>query len=263
MPDSLSRGLPLVRIAPSHMIDRQFAEWPGLRADIATARQRVPFDCEFQSHHHLLIAAEHSEREDGETSVEGLPKSTLHNLSGKLTFVPAGHRFWAWQQPRVLPRVDYFYIDPQGPLFAQAFDVARIELRPRLYFSDRELWQLTRKIKAEAVQGGSLSHYGEALGVLLGHELMRLNSVATPNAIHRGGLSASQQKRLADFIEAHLSESVRLTDMAELAGLSPFHFARAFKQSFGVPPHRYHTHRRIERAKALLSEQTATVTEIA
>ena len=84
-----------------------------------------------------------------------------------------------------------------------------------------------------------------------------------PSTIHRGGLSASQQKRLADFIEAHLAESLRLAQMAELAGLSPFHFARAFKQSFGVPPHRYHTQRRIERAKTLLTEQIATVTEIA
>jgi AraC family transcriptional regulator len=51
--------------------------------------------------------------------------------------------------------------------------------------------------------------------------------------------------------------------MAELVDLSPFHFARAFKQAFGVPPHRYHIGRRIERAKALLAEQDNSVTEIA
>ena len=138
MPDGLSRERPVVRIAPADMVDRQFAEWPGLRADLAKARQRVPLDCEFNSHHHLLIAAEHSERADGETVVEGLPKSTLQSLSGKLTFVPAGHRYWGWQQPRVLARVDYFYIDPEGPLLAHAFDVrtrrissAPVLLRPR------------------------------------------------------------------------------------------------------------------------------------
>lgn len=263
MPDGLSRERPLVRIAPSDMVDRQFAEWPGLRADLATARQRVPFDCEFRSHYHLLIAAEHSEREDGETSVEGLPKSTLRSLSGKLTFVPAGHRYWGWQQPRVLARVDYFYIDPEGPLLAQAFDVTRLEFRPRLFFSDSELWQITRKIKVEAMQGDRLPQYGEALGVLLGHELIRLNNGSPPPALYRGGLSAAQQKRLTDFIEAHLADNVRLSEMAELAGLSSFHFARAFKRSFGVPPHRYHTHRRIERAKTLLAVPTATVTEVA
>ncbi len=44
--------------------------------------------------------------------------------------------------------------------------------------------------------------------------------------------------------------------------LSPFHFCRAFKKSFGVPPHRYHTGRRIERAKAMLAKQALSVTEI-
>jgi AraC family transcriptional regulator len=44
--------------------------------------------------------------------------------------------------------------------------------------------------------------------------------------------------------------------------LSPYHFSRAFKQSFGMPPHRYHTHRRIERAKILLERHILSVTDI-
>jgi AraC family transcriptional regulator len=44
--------------------------------------------------------------------------------------------------------------------------------------------------------------------------------------------------------------------------LSPFHFSRAFKQSFGVPPHRFHSHRRIERAKALLADRDMSVTRV-
>jgi AraC family transcriptional regulator len=44
--------------------------------------------------------------------------------------------------------------------------------------------------------------------------------------------------------------------------LSTFHFCRAFKQSFGVPPHRYHTNRRIEQAKAMLAERKHSVTEV-
>jgi AraC family transcriptional regulator len=79
----------------------------------------------------------------------------------------------------------------------------------------------------------------------------------------RGGLSGWQQKKVADFIEAHLTEEVRLSTLARLVDLSPFHFARAFKQSFGVPPLRYHSLRRIERAKALLEQQGQSVTEVA
>ena len=79
----------------------------------------------------------------------------------------------------------------------------------------------------------------------------------------RGGLSGWQQRRVADFIEAHLAETVRLPMLAALVRLSPYHFARAFKQSFGVPPHRYHLCRRIARAKALLREPDGSVTTVA
>jgi AraC family transcriptional regulator len=50
--------------------------------------------------------------------------------------------------------------------------------------------------------------------------------------------------------------------LAQLAQLSPYHFSRAFKQSFGMPPHQYLTSRRIERAKSLLAERKLSVTEI-
>ena len=56
---------------------------------------------------------------------------------------------------------------------------------------------------------------------------------------------------------------MRLAALAGLAELSPYHFVRAFKQSFGVPPHRYHVRRRIERAKALLQEADTSVTAVA
>jgi len=51
--------------------------------------------------------------------------------------------------------------------------------------------------------------------------------------------------------------------LANLVRLSPYHFLRSFKQSFGEPPYRYWTGRRIERAKALLASPRTSVTEIA
>jgi AraC family transcriptional regulator len=75
----------------------------------------------------------------------------------------------------------------------------------------------------------------------------------------RGGLAAWQQARVAGYIEEHLAETLLLSQLAEVAHLSPFHFSRAFKQSFGQPPLRYVTSRRIERAKTMLAgEQSIT-----
>ena len=79
----------------------------------------------------------------------------------------------------------------------------------------------------------------------------------------RGGLSGWQRQRVAEFIEANLAETVRLAQLADLVALSPYHFARAFKVSFGVPPLRYHLERRILRAKELLLAPGSTVTAVA
>jgi AraC family transcriptional regulator len=53
-----------------------------------------------------------------------------------------------------------------------------------------------------------------------------------------------------------------LTALAGIVDLSLYHFARAFKQSFGAPPHRYHMTRRIDRARSLLQRPTLSVTQI-
>ena len=48
-----------------------------------------------------------------------------------------------------------------------------------------------------------------------------------------GGLSARKQKLVVEYIEQHLAEEISLLVLARLARLSPYHFARAFKHSFG------------------------------
>lgn len=251
-----------VRLSPPDIVTRQIAEWDGLRVDVVTAHQQVPFEYSFVADHHLLIALEHAERDAGETKVEGLPVSTCRHLSGRLVFVPAGYRFNGWQRPRVMTRVNFYYIDPHGPLLDTDLRFDEIDFQPQLLFFDDELWRLAIKLRSLAVNGGA-RQYGEALSILLGHELIRLNRErAQPHAAH-GGLSGWQQRRVLDFMDAHLAEEVRLATMAELVGLSPYHFARAFKQSFGAPPHRYHLGRRIERAKTMLTTPEHSVTDIA
>jgi len=78
----------------------------------------------------------------------------------------------------------------------------------------------------------------------------------------RGGLPARKQRCLAEFIEEHLAEEISLATLAKLVNLSLCHFARAFKQSFGAPPHRYHMVRRMVRARSLLQRSALSVTQI-
>jgi AraC family transcriptional regulator len=86
----------------------------AIQVDAVEVIRREPYEYGFKLSCHMLIMSEHQERDDGETLLEGLPKSTLREFSRKLSFVPAGHRFFGWQKPRVLARVTYFYLDPRG-----------------------------------------------------------------------------------------------------------------------------------------------------
>jgi AraC family transcriptional regulator len=256
---------PLVNIAPPSIARRQTVSWEGIEAESMEVVRHEPFDYEFQSSRHLLIAAERAARYEGETLVDGLPKSHLREFSRKMTFIPAGHRFYGWQKPRALMRATYFYIDPRSPLFDPELRFAETHFKPRLFFFERDLWETARKLKAQGENPDVRERtYADALTIVLAHELLRMNGEVSSAETHmRGGLAGWQQKKLSEYIEEHLAEEVSLSTLAQLAGLSPYHFARAFKQSFGMPPHRYLTSRRMERAKTLLAEPELSVTAIA
>jgi transcriptional regulator of acetoin/glycerol metabolism len=84
-----------------------------------------------------------------------------------------------------------------------------------------------------------------------------------PPSSTRGGLSPQVARRIREYIDARANENITLEAMAELAGLSVFHFARAFRKSFGLPPHSYLLHRRLARAHRLLQQTELPVSEIA
>ena len=79
----------------------------------------------------------------------------------------------------------------------------------------------------------------------------------------RGGLPPRAVRRVREYIETHLEETISIQALADIAGLSMFHFARAFKQSEGMTPHEYLVHCRVQRAKDLLTDSKLALSEIA
>jgi transcriptional regulator of acetoin/glycerol metabolism len=79
----------------------------------------------------------------------------------------------------------------------------------------------------------------------------------------RGGLSAGALRRVCEFVESHLEDDINLETLASEARLSVYHFARAFKQSTGVSPHRYVLEQRVKRARQLLVETDLPLSAIA
>jgi AraC family transcriptional regulator len=79
----------------------------------------------------------------------------------------------------------------------------------------------------------------------------------------RGGLAPWQARIVKTHIETHLDSSIRITELAQFAQLSPFHFCRVFRVSFGHSPHNYITRRRIERAQGLMLTTNLPLGQIA
>jgi AraC family transcriptional regulator len=256
---------PVVQFSPPDIARRQITTWTGTQTDVVQVVRDEPFEYGLRVPHHLLIMNERAARDDGETLFDGLPKSTLREFGRTLSLIPAGHDFFGWQKPRMLMRVTYFYIDPRSPLIDPELRFAETEFKPRLFFFDKDLWETAAKLKAQSENPSPAQRqYAEALSIVLAHELLRLNSSAVVVRSHvRGGLAGWQEKKIAHYIEEHLSEDISLATLAELARLSPFHFVRAFKQSFGLPPHRYLSRLRMEQAKSLLADPAVSVTQVA
>lgn len=139
------------------------------------------------------------------------------------------------------------------------------ELPPRPPFGDPFIASLVHCLRREIATGYAGGRaYGESLAAALVAHLLREGAGVHGNGALAGrGLSRPQLRRLDAYIEAHLAEDVSLKTLADLAGVSPFHFLRLFKQTTRRTPHRYLLERRLERARELLRRGTLPLAEVA
>jgi AraC family transcriptional regulator len=249
----------VVQVSPPDAVSRRSASGPGMAVEIVQDTRRGRIDYQYWSPLHMLVVHERGVRQDGCTVIQGAPKSTLQDCGRKLVFVPAGHKYHDWHEPRTLSRVVFFYFNP-----SQLAIGSNSSLAPRIFFEDNALMQTALKLATLIESGASDQRlYLEALGVVLAHELVRINTGGNyAEAQCNGGLAAWQRRKAVAYIEEHLAEPISLEALARLVGLSACYFCRAFRQSLGMPPQRYQLSQRIERAKTLLAKRAASVTDI-
>ena len=109
-------------------------------------------------------------------------------------------------------------------------------------------------VDAELISGGDGGPLAaESLdNVLAVHLIRHFLAPRRPERGRDGALPRGRLRAVAEYIEGHLDASPTLGQMAAVARLSPYHFARQFKTATGLPPHQYVIARRVERAKQLL-----------
>jgi AraC family transcriptional regulator len=257
--------LPALRIRQEHVAPSRRAEWSGVSAELLTTSDLRAYDFVFDGPALYLCFGLSGRREDSVVTVDGERPTRFVEIANRFHVVPAGARFEGFSVPATPQRLVQVYLDTRAGALHPDIDLG--EIAPRLAALDAPLVATARKFEAalsapDAAPLGRL--YGETLGCALAVEILRWQrgnrDFARPV---RGGLSAPQLRRVTAFIEGHLADEIGLVQLADLVGLSPWHFCRAFKRSTGVPPHRFLVQSRVERAKRLLADRGASVTEVA
>ena len=118
-----------------------------------------------------------------------------------------------------------------------------------------------RRLHSVTQRAGYKIFFRDQNGIIVDYGADTPTSAVRPHV--RGGLAPGALRRVRDYIEANLESRVDLGQLAATANLSRCHFAYAFKQSMGCPPHRYIMSRRLERARHLLLTSDAAIAEIA
>lgn len=137
---------------------------------------------------------------------------------------------------------------------------------PAIGVVDKEAHRLSLQIRHEMQSGDMASaECIDALLTLLSIHMLRNHSSLSHkvNRVHNGGLAPATRRRVNDYIMANLREKITLQKMADIALLSPSHFARAFHVSVGLTPHQYVVNQRLSTARRLLSETTLSLEEVA
>jgi AraC family transcriptional regulator len=122
-----------------------------------------------------------------------------------------------------------------------------------------------RLLRAVAAEDTATRIYVESLTTQLSLHLLRRYTESEKPGTKKLSAALSQHKvrRAVEHIEAHLGEDLTLCDIARELAMSPGHFAHAFRQTVGIPPHQYVVNRRIERAKSLLRDSDMPISHIA
>ncbi|MPR03473.1 hypothetical protein ALQ18_01789 [Pseudomonas marginalis pv. marginalis] len=183
----------------------------------------------------------------------------------KLCILPAEHQS-AWVINGEI-RLAHVYFSPEqfalGCVTLLDREPRELQLRESTFLEDahqarrfHQLIALNWHEPAERLLTSSLAHE------MLSHTL--LSQVGARDGLRlKGGLAAHQRRLLVDYIDHHLQDPISLSQLAAMCTLSEYHFARMFRQSFGLPPHQYLLARRLAHAQSLLRSGALALGEIA
>jgi AraC family transcriptional regulator len=259
-PEEPGRGGPLGPLAalrkiipfePAAASDR--LGWVSLEAARYHAAPASELSPPALTHHRLVLFGRPPEELD--VWYEGV-KRHVPPPAGSISVVPAGSPArWRWSGC-----FDWLHIFLEPGLVARVaaeefgLDPVRLTVPPLDGLDLPLLRAAMGAVDAELTAGGAGGRLAaESLADILAVHLIRhILAPGRPERRRDGALPRGRLRAVIEYIEEHLDASPTLEQMAAVARLSPYHFARQFKTAAGLPPHQYVIARRVERAKQLL-----------
>ena len=227
--------------------------WVGLQAVRYYAAPASELNPPAMTHHRLILFTRPPEELD--LRYEGV-KRCLSPPAGSISLIPAGSPAqYRWSGDMDTLNV---YLEPGlvGRVAAEAFglDPTRTTVPPLdgpdLPHLRTAMWALDAELTTGSA-GGPLA--AESLANVLAVQLLRhISAPREPVRTREGKLPRARLRAVIEYIEEHLDASPSMEQMAAIAHISAYHFARQFKTSTGLPPHQYVIARRVERAKRVL-----------
>jgi AraC family transcriptional regulator len=191
-------------------------------------------------------------------------QTTVRKIIGHAMIMPAGHTFTV--RNKGLSECFSILLEPEyvASAVADHSKLARAELVESLCVRDPLIRQIGLALMAEVSSGEAVDlFYADSLTTALATHLIKKYSTRdSESELLSGGLARHKLRLVEEFIAANFGRDLTLSEVAKTAGLSPYHFARAFKRSTGMTPHQYLTGIRIERARALLASSNLPIVEI-
>jgi AraC family transcriptional regulator len=212
------------------------------------------------SPNHLIMATLSGGAERHEISADGGHRYDGPDLPSTVSFLPAGcerrlrlHNVaWRWAaialDPARISGIAGASIEALGPLSGS---------------EDSFVWNMLAEFeRLDALEGGLESTYCDTMSLALILYLARRYGGARVKDTSIK-LPAWRLRRVTEFIDAHLSATIRIADLADLAQLSEGHFHRAFRAATGRTPLEFVHARRVAMAKQLLASSKLSVAQMA
>jgi len=245
-----------------HIVTTQAFDWPGLRLE--AGRNNIAYVDDIAGIHHYISL----NLDDRPLTLEVKGQNGFRRVDlrrGSAWVCPAGDLISVRLNSTfnyVRMSIDPVYFDR---LVAAEPGDSPVELVRTYGIAKSQIGHILGALIAESDAGnpGGLA-FVEALAAGLSQQVALHAGARAPRVERlRGGLSAAAKRRTLELMEAQLDTSLSVEALAREAGLSTAHFARAFKETLGLAPHRYLLTLRLDHARRLLDAPDAVLSEIA